>query len=77
MSEPWAYVAHKDGMFAGACAVSVGKRDLKKFIGDFVIDGFTVQPVSNRDEYLSLIKDMPMWKPPDNPSLSLPADEES
>lgn len=61
MSEPWAYVAHKDGKMGGVCATSIRKPELKKFLGEFAADGFTLTPIFNREEYLAFIKDMPAW----------------
>ena len=61
MSEPWAYVAHKDGKMGGVCATSISKASLKQFMGEFAADGFTLQPMANREEYLAFIKNMPTW----------------
>lgn len=60
MSEPWAYVAHKDGVTRGVCTPAVGKRDLKKFLADFASDGYTLTPVYNREEYLKFLDQIPM-----------------
>lgn len=61
MSEPWAYVAHKDGKMGGVCATTINKKSLQQFLAEFAGDGFTLQPMSNREEYLAFIKDMPAW----------------
>lgn len=61
MSEPWAYVAHKDGKMGGVCATAIDKRSLKEFLGEFAEGGFTLHPVFSREEYLAFIKDMPAW----------------
>jgi len=34
--KPWAFIAHKDGYWAGVGSATMPKRDLRKFIGDFV-----------------------------------------
>jgi phage FluMu gp28-like protein len=57
MSEPWAYIAHKDGMLGGMIAGDADKKNLKNFLGDFAADGFSIQTVSSRPEYLAFIKD--------------------
>jgi hypothetical protein len=59
--EPWAYVAHKDGMMGGVCATSISKKSLGEFLSEFAADGFALHPVFNREEYLAFIKDMPAW----------------
>jgi hypothetical protein len=59
MSEPFAYVAHKDGKFGGVCATTISKKELKKFMGEFAADGFTLQPMATREEYLAFIEGMP------------------
>lgn len=60
MSEPWAYVAHKDGKMGGVCSTSI-KPSLKEFLGEFAADGFTLHPVFSREEYLKFIDGMPAW----------------
>lgn len=55
--KPWAIVAVKNGKFGGVITAECSKRDLNKFTGDFVADGYTVKPVANRLEYLALLKE--------------------
>ena len=58
----WAYVAHKDGYWAGACSgTHLSKKEIAKFTGDFIADGFSITPCSNREEYDRLIESMPDW----------------
>lgn len=59
---PWAFVAHKDGKWAGVAAADMPKKDLGKFICDFAADGFSIMPVASRDEWLEVSGRMPMWK---------------
>lgn len=56
MSEPWAYIAHKDGKIGGMIAGDAGKKNLKEFLGDFAADGFALQTVNSRAEYLAFIE---------------------
>ena len=49
--EPWAFIAHRDGRWAGVAAANMPKRDLRKFLGDFASDGFAILTVNSRDEY--------------------------
>lgn len=63
MSEkPWAYVAHKDGRWAGVCACDIHKKSLNEFLEEFAVDGFTLQPMANREEYLEFTAKMPPWR---------------
>jgi hypothetical protein len=56
--KPWAFIAHKDGRWAGITSADVPKKDLRKFIGDFVADGFAITTVYNQDEYHATIAKM-------------------
>ncbi len=56
MSEPWAFVCHKEGRLGGVASASQPKKDLSKFLGGFAIDGYTITPVYNRDQYNSLVE---------------------
>ena len=60
MSEVFCYVAHKNGVTRGVCAPAVGKRDLKKFMGEFAEDGYTLTPMATREEYLKFLETTPM-----------------
>jgi hypothetical protein len=74
----WSYVAHKDGMFAGAIAGSLDepdrpaspkrakawKNEIAKFCGGFIANGFLITPTYSEDEFEALTKGMPMWKRP-------------
>lgn len=53
--QPWAFVAHKGARFGGVISPELPKRDVRKFIADFVLDGYTITPVYDRPEYLSLL----------------------
>jgi hypothetical protein len=60
----WAFIAHKDGKWAGVAAASLPKRELQKFLGDFAADGFSITTVENRDEYNRIIGSMGYWNEP-------------
>ena len=58
-AKPWAYVAHKDGYWAGvSCAEG---ETLAAFVADFIRDGFTVEPVVSREAYLDMTAKMQPW----------------
>ena len=57
----WAFIAHKDGYWAGVCTATLPKRELKKFIGDFVADGFSITTVDSREQYDATLKTMKFW----------------
>lgn len=61
MSTPWAYIAHKDGYWAGVCSPEIGKRELTKFLGEFAADGFSIQTVMSREEYKTVLDGMNHW----------------
>ena len=61
--EPWAFIAHKDGQWAGVAAANMDRKDLRKFLGDFAAEGFALMTVYNRDEYEAVLKAMDMWQP--------------
>jgi hypothetical protein len=77
--EVWTYVAHKDGMFAGAISGSLDtperkatpaeakkwKKEIAKFCGDFIADGFLITPTYSMAEADTLMKGMPIWKRPE------------
>lgn len=62
MTKPWAYVAHKDGRWAGVCVCDFNQKSLNEFLEEFAADGFTLQPMANREEYLEFTKKMPAWR---------------
>lgn len=49
--EPWAFIAHKDGGLAGVASATLPKRELKKFLGEFASDGYSIMTVHSREEY--------------------------
>jgi hypothetical protein len=61
--QPWAYIAHKDGKWAGVAAANMPAKDLRKFLGDFAADGFAIMTVFDRNEYERAIRSMEMWRP--------------
>lgn len=66
--EVWSYVAHRNGEFAGAIAGSLPecdakankrwRKDIAKFCGDFIANGFEITRVYDRAEYEALTKPM-------------------
>lgn len=62
MSEPFAYICHKDNHWAGVTSPAVGKKDLAKFLGEFAADGFSILTVKTREEYERVIGGMKMWR---------------
>lgn len=59
---PWAYIAHKNGYWAGVASAELGRKELRKFLGDFVVDGFAITTVYSRDEYKRLISGLGFWR---------------
>lgn len=59
--EPWAFIAHKDGRWAGVAAANMPKKDLRKFLGDFAADGFEIMTVKSRDEYNAALAKLRTW----------------
>ena len=57
----WAFIAHKGGYWAGVISAEVPKSDLKRFLGDFGVDGFDITTVHSREEYLAKIKELKFW----------------
>ncbi len=57
----WAYIAHKDGKWAGLASASLSKKELRKFLGDFASDGFLITTVESREEYDSAMSTMTYW----------------
>jgi hypothetical protein len=51
-------------MMGGVCATDIRPELLRDFLAEFASDGFILQPVFSRDEYLTFTKDMPMWHCP-------------
>lgn len=65
----WAFIAHKDGYWAGIASATLPKRELRKFLGDFAAEGFSITTVEDRAEYERLIAPMGYWgdRPPQPP----------
>jgi hypothetical protein len=61
MSEPFCYVAHKDGFWAGVISPSIGNRELAKFFREFASAGFTITPCGSREEYSAFLDTKGMW----------------
>lgn len=59
MSAVWAYVAHKDGYWAGVASSEL--QGIGSWIGKFIKAGFTVSSVKDRDEYDATLKDLKPW----------------
>ena len=60
----WAYIAHKDGKWAGIASAKQPKRALRKFLGDFAADGFSITTVEDREEYNRVIGGLAPWRQP-------------
>jgi hypothetical protein len=58
--EPWAFIAHKNGYWAGLCAAD-GTKEAAKFVSDFVAGGFSITTVYSREEFNAILKPMEMW----------------
>lgn len=77
MSEPWAYIAHKDGYWGGWHSARLlnrefnkaEKRALAKFIAGFVKDGFSIITVESREEYDRVIGGMRSWSQRPKPEV--------
>lgn len=52
MSEPWGFIAHKDGYWGGAVSATAPSKELGEFLSEFVKDGYAIQTVYSREEYL-------------------------
>ena len=78
MADVWSYVAHKDGLFAGAISGTLDhcypngktpageakkwKKEIAKFCGDFIADGFTITPTYSQEENSALIDSLGVWR---------------
>lgn len=60
-TKPWAFIAHKDAHWAGVIAADATKKEIKKFLGEFAADGFSILTVHNRDEYNKVLDTMKIW----------------
>ena len=69
MSEPWAIVCHKGMRLGGVISPTLTKKEIAKFISEFVADGYGITTVYSREEYLALIN--PMTFGEDNPQGEL------
>lgn len=64
--EPWAHVAFKGSMFGGVISHDSGmtgqkeqkswKRQVAKFCGGFIADGYEIKTVYSREEYVALLE---------------------
>lgn len=63
-NKPWAYVATKNGQWAGVASAEMPKKDLGKFMAEFASDGFSITTVHSREQWLKLSSEMPMWRRP-------------
>lgn len=61
MSEPWAFIGHRDGYWAGVASATMPPKDLKKFVGEMVADGMSITTVYSRDEYNKVLGGMKSW----------------
>ena len=68
---PWAYIAHKDGYFAGVASPSLPAKDLRDFLAEFAADGFSIMTVTSREEYEAALASMKPWGK--RPKAPLPA----
>ncbi|HVR57583.1 MAG TPA: hypothetical protein VMT72_12235 [Pseudolabrys sp.] len=57
----WAFIAHKDGYWAGVCSGDLPKRELKRFLGDFAANGFSISTVNSREEYNAFLAPLKFW----------------
>lgn len=60
-TEAWAFIAHKDGYWAGVASASLSKKSLRQFLGDFAAEGFTITTVHDREEYNAVIGKLKQW----------------
>jgi hypothetical protein len=68
MADIFAYVAHKDGKWAGVCSIFAGRESVKEFLAEFAADGFMLQPVKDREEYNALLDSLKPWHSTDDVS---------
>lgn len=59
--KPFAFIAHKDGYWAGVCSPEIPKRELQKFLGDFAASGFSIMTVDDRDSYNRQLETLKFW----------------
>lgn len=52
--KPWDLVCLKGKKFGGVISPELPKKEVAKFLADFVADGYSVVTVYNRDEYNAL-----------------------
>lgn len=70
MADIFAYVAHKDGKWAGVCSIFAGRKSLNDFLAEFAADGFTLQAVKDREEYNALLDSLKPWHSDDDVSAA-------
>lgn len=49
--KPWAFIAHRDGKWSGVASAELPKKDLRKYLGDWVVSGCEITTVYSREEY--------------------------
>lgn len=47
----WAFIAHRDKVWAGVISGESSKAELGKFLGDFAARGCEIMTVNSREEY--------------------------
>ena len=58
----WSYIAHKNGYWAGLAAGEMRQSDLRKFLGEFAANGFTITPVHSREEFDAELAKLRPWR---------------
>ena len=61
MADPFCYVAHKNGYWAGIISPAIGKHELTKFFHEFGSGGFTITPFATREEYSRFLDTVKGW----------------
>ncbi|MEQ1694391.1 MAG: hypothetical protein ABL901_00990 [Hyphomicrobiaceae bacterium] len=78
--KPWAHISHKNGMWCGVMAASLDeatcgravspkiaaahKREVAKFCGGYIADGFEIKTVYSREEHTEFMKTFRIWQRP-------------
>lgn len=60
--KPWAYVAHKDGYWAGIISPDAGKKQISEFMADFAERGFTITTAHNEVEHKAVLDRLRFWR---------------
>ncbi len=61
MDKAWAYIAHKDGYWAGVASATLSSQSLAEFMREFLDDGFSIMAVASRDEYDTALNKLGFW----------------